>query len=306
MIVAGLWPPASGPPPRPMFLSARPLQLLVSSQGRLLRLVFFGPFRSSSHQICSPPCNCKVKAKAPLLTAIIVLPTLILGAAPPCGSTTTGATYPELGLAGSDSLCRSKAPPPLLATFTYEETPPYCIATISIWSPDPSTIPISNRCPNRVPSLTISFLAGLDNAVFASDIEPTLCQRQGLIGDKLFRRESGCPDCLSASGSGLMDHNHTNSKQAGNCVDSLFSKQPFIIFGRKGIQGYIQASQDLGLSIGWVPTGVVQSRLCWGVEAQTLANVYLALENNLEIVHVVNKIDLPGTEPEPKASSQGD
>ncbi|KAG2264098.1 hypothetical protein Bca52824_071177 [Brassica carinata] len=65
---------------------------------------------------------------------------------PPCGSTTTGATYPELGLAGSDSLCRSKAPPPLLATFTYEETPPYCIATISIWSPDPSTIPISNRC----------------------------------------------------------------------------------------------------------------------------------------------------------------
>jgi len=35
-----------------------------------------------------------------------------------------------------------------------------------------------------------------------------------------------------------------------------------------------------------------------GVEAQTLANVYMATENNLEIIPVLNKIDLPGAEPE--------
>ncbi|MEI6150112.1 MAG: translation elongation factor 4, partial [bacterium] len=35
-----------------------------------------------------------------------------------------------------------------------------------------------------------------------------------------------------------------------------------------------------------------------GVEAQTVANTYLAIENNLEIMPVINKVDLPGAEPE--------
>ena len=35
-----------------------------------------------------------------------------------------------------------------------------------------------------------------------------------------------------------------------------------------------------------------------GVEAQTLANVYMAMEHDLEIIPVINKIDLPSAQPE--------
>ena len=35
-----------------------------------------------------------------------------------------------------------------------------------------------------------------------------------------------------------------------------------------------------------------------GIEAQTLANVYMALDHDLEVIPVINKVDLPSAEPE--------
>ncbi|CAN6911269.1 unnamed protein product, partial [Brassica oleracea var. botrytis] len=158
-------------------------RLRIVSYGSCSLVPFEAPHTRSVRLLVTVKSRLGSQTEAPLLTAIIVLPTLILGAAPPCGSTTTGATYPELGLAGSDGLCRSKAPPPLLATFTYEETPPYCIATISIWSPDPSTIPISNRCLS--PTLVVC-LDGLGPVVFS--VLVTSPAHQGSYGENPYRK----------------------------------------------------------------------------------------------------------------------
>ncbi|CAH8356159.1 unnamed protein product [Eruca vesicaria subsp. sativa] len=147
-----------------------PMVLLEASHTRSVRL--FVPAESTLGSQMEPP----------MLTAAIVLPTLILGAAPPCESTTTGSFLAELRLARSRVLCRSKTPPPLLVTFTYNKTPSYCIATLSKWSPDSSTISISNRCLS--PNLDIC-LAGPGPVVYLVFV--TSPAHQYLYGDNPHR-----------------------------------------------------------------------------------------------------------------------